>query len=83
MRILDVTEGRLRATENDFAYLLLGKRGLGIEVVKAKKGREIDFYLWRGTGVKELWLSGDFERIVKVRAERAFEGRHYASGRSS
>lgn len=74
MRILDVAEGRLRATENDFAYLLLGKRGLGKEVVKARKSGETAFYLWRGTSVKELWLSGDFERIVKVRAERAFEG---------
>ena len=24
------------------------------------------FYLWSGTNVKELWMSGSFERIIKV-----------------
>jgi hypothetical protein len=31
-----------------------------------RNGRGRRLYLWKGKNVKELWLSGDFERIIKV-----------------
>jgi len=70
MRILDVTRGRMDARSNGFGYLLVGGRESpdGVSKVKEMGGRV--FYVWRSSGVKDLWLSGAFARIVKIEGGR-------------
>jgi len=70
MRILDVTKGRMDARSNGFGYLLVGGRESpdGVPKVGEMGGRV--FYVWRSSGVKDLWLSGAFARIVKIEGGR-------------
>ncbi|OPY67648.1 MAG: Threonylcarbamoyladenosine tRNA methylthiotransferase MtaB [Syntrophorhabdaceae bacterium PtaU1.Bin034] len=66
MRIMGATRGGMDSTHNDFGYLLVGETGLEGEVLRTGNGGSRTFYLWQGTNIKELWLSGKYERIVKI-----------------
>ena len=73
MRILGVNKGKIGAVESDFMYLLVGRKGVDGEAVAVRETEDKVFYVWRGTNVKELWLSGDFSRIVKI-SNRSIDG---------
>ncbi len=66
MKVMDVRQGRMDENTKDFSYLLIGKEGLENREWRTARGGKKTCYLWRGTGVKELWLSGNYERIIKV-----------------
>jgi hypothetical protein len=66
MRILDVPP----QSGTGFGYLLVGRSGLNGEAVLLKEKNGKSFYIWRGNNAKELWLSGDFARIVKIENRR-------------
>jgi radical SAM superfamily enzyme YgiQ (UPF0313 family) len=66
MRILGVTRGKMDSTANEFTYLLVGRDGPDHEARVIGEAGERAFSLWQGKNVKELWLSGEFRRIVKV-----------------
>ena len=70
MRVTGAARGGMEAVAGDCGYLLVGKKGLAGGVVRIKDRGEKAFYRWHGTKVKELWLSGDFTRIVKVENRR-------------
>jgi len=70
MRILGVTRGRMDKGNNGFGYLLVGGAEAPEEVPKVKEMGGRVFYLWRSSGVKDLWLSGAFVRIVKIEGRR-------------
>jgi len=77
MRILEVANGKMDAAGSDFTYLLVGRKGLGGEMRPIRDAGERTFYLWNGKNVKELWLSGEFSRIVKVNPARfTIDGRY-------
>ncbi len=80
MRILSATKGRISAADGEFAYLLVGRDGLIGELEAVKRIGQRGFYLWRGAKVKDLWLSGDFSRIVKIDPERIGLSRRRDSG---
>jgi radical SAM superfamily enzyme YgiQ (UPF0313 family) len=69
MRVTDAARGGTEAAARACGYLLVGKKGLA-GVVRIKDRGERGFYLWYGNKIKELWLSGDFTRIVKVENRR-------------
>jgi hypothetical protein len=70
MRFLGVKPGRMDALTNHFGYLLIGRPGIEGEVARIMDRRGRSFYRSAGPRIKELWLSGDFERIVKVENRR-------------
>jgi hypothetical protein len=70
MRILGASRGKMNGIDNDFSYLLVGRKGFDGEAEAVKEVGDRVFYLWRGKNVKELWVSGDFLRIVKIENRR-------------
>ncbi len=70
MRILGVTRDKMQAGSNGFGYLLVGGKGFRGEAAKVGEKGDRVFYLWHGSGVKDLWLSGAFARIVKIENRR-------------
>jgi radical SAM family uncharacterized protein len=68
MRILEVREGRMDGSGNGFVYLLVGRPGLDKEEWGPAGGGAGRCYVWSGSNVKELWLSGDFQRIIKIKS---------------
>jgi hypothetical protein len=70
MRVLAATPGRMDASRR-FGYILLGAPGLaGEEVEKIADRQGKSFYRSSSTHIKDLWLSGNFRRIVKVEDRR-------------
>ncbi len=70
MRILAAGFGSGLAVNDDSTYLLVGKKDIETEAIKIKELGERAFYVWPGPRVKDLWLSGNFTRIVKVKNRR-------------
>jgi radical SAM superfamily enzyme YgiQ (UPF0313 family) len=66
MKILGVLPGKMDNPELEQWYLLVGKNGAYDGLTKVREARNRVFYLWKGKNVKELWLSGEFERIIKI-----------------
>jgi radical SAM superfamily enzyme YgiQ (UPF0313 family) len=75
MRILGVTKGKINPNLDESAYLLVGRGDSGVEGTLVKKVDDKAFYLWQGTGVKHLWLSGRFSRIMKVDRGRVLKSK--------
>ena len=70
MRVLGATIGPMAAGNGYFSYLLVGENGLDTEATKIKARGAKAFYVSPGPQIKELWLSGNFSRIVKVENRR-------------
>jgi radical SAM superfamily enzyme YgiQ (UPF0313 family) len=70
MRILDIFLGGVSGNGNHSGYLLVGREGADANALRVTASGDKVFYVWRGANVKELWLSGAFERIVKVENRR-------------
>ncbi len=70
MRVLGADIGPMPAGNGHFSYLLVGEQGLEGEVTKIKDWGTRAFYVSPGPRIKELWLSGNFSRIVKVEKRR-------------
>lgn len=66
MKVLAAQPGTLKEMTGEHSYLLVAKAGTMPDATPWHNGRGRRLYLWKGKNVKELWLSGDFERIVKV-----------------
>lgn len=66
MRALEMWQVSMKKILSSYQYILVGNgvRPEGADVWKNKDDKV--FYLWSGTNVKELWMSGNFERIIKV-----------------
>jgi len=71
MRVMAAMPGPMNVRVADFGYLLVGRKGLDGEVVRVKDGAGKAFYRSApGAPIKEMWLSGDFVRIVKAENRR-------------
>ena len=66
MRVLGVVIGPMPVGCGHFSYLLVGEKGLEGEVTKIKDRGARALYMSPGPHIKDLWLSGNFSRIVKV-----------------
>lgn len=66
MRALELTPLSMKEMALGFQYILVGN-GVHPESAEPwKRKNNTVFYLWSGVNVKELWMSGSFERIIKV-----------------
>lgn len=70
MKIREVIEGTLKDMLKDYRYLLITGMDVGSEFALWKKNREKYFYFWSGGRVKDIWIQGKFERIIKIEARR-------------
>jgi hypothetical protein len=66
MRVLDAVTGPMPVGNGHFSYILVGEKGLEGEVTRIKDLGAKALYMSSGPHIKELWLSGNFSRIVKV-----------------
>jgi radical SAM superfamily enzyme YgiQ (UPF0313 family) len=66
MRVLGAVIGPMDSGNDHFSYLLIGEKGLEGEVTKIRDRGGKALYVSPGPHIKELWLSGNFSRIVKV-----------------
>jgi len=66
MKIYDCVEGSLNGREKDFSYILVTEGYTNREALKWREFGKRSFFLWQGKGIKQLWLQGQFIRIVKV-----------------
>ncbi|HAR97256.1 MAG TPA: TIGR03960 family radical SAM protein [Deltaproteobacteria bacterium] len=67
MRALELRPISMRGMNLTFQYILVGGefRPEGADLWRNNRDKRA-FYLWSGANVKELWVTGSFERIIKV-----------------
>ncbi|HQM82865.1 MAG TPA: TIGR03960 family B12-binding radical SAM protein [Syntrophorhabdaceae bacterium] len=70
MKIYEYIEGGLKDSVKDFSYILVTEGYTNEEAIKWKEKGKRSFFVWQGKGIKQLWLQGQFIRIVKVQAGR-------------
>jgi radical SAM family uncharacterized protein len=70
MKALELRPISMKGMALTFQYILVGNEITteGASLWKTKGNRSISF--WDGANVKELWVSGSFERIIKVDKRR-------------
>jgi len=66
MKIYGYVEGSLDDRTKDFSYILVAEGYTNREALKWREYGKRSFFLWQGKGIKQLWLQGQFIRIVKV-----------------
>lgn len=70
LKIYDLIEGPLRDVVKDYLFILVGDREPEGEFVIWRRSKRDHFFLWRGAGIKQIWLHGGFKRIVKIESRR-------------
>ena len=70
MKVYEFVEGPLKDVVKDSLFILVSdtRREDDFEVWRRFNDRH--FSLWRGKGVKQIWLQGGFSRIVKIESRR-------------
>jgi hypothetical protein len=66
MKIYGCIEGSLEDTAKDFSYILIAEGYTNIEALRWKERGKRSYFIWKGKGIKQLWLQGQFTRIVKT-----------------
>ena len=70
MKIYESVEGRLEEMVKDFSYILVAEGYTNMEAARWKERGKRSFFIWQGKGIKQLWLQGQFTRIVKTPTRR-------------
>jgi len=66
MKIYECVEGSLNDRAKDFSYILVAEGYTNREALKWREYGKRSFFLWQDKGIKQLWLQGQYIRIVKV-----------------
>lgn len=70
IKIYEFIEGSLRDVVKEYVFLLSADAPVEDSPTLWRRGRDRFFYIWRGKGVKQLWMQGRFTRIIKVESRR-------------
>jgi radical SAM family uncharacterized protein len=70
MKIYECIEGSLEDAAKDFSYILVAERYTNVEALRWREKGKRSYFIWQGKGIKQLWLQGQFERIIKAPAGR-------------
>ena len=72
MKMQEFIEGSLKDMVKEYLYVLVSETDMGDEFEQWKqKGRKY-FYIWRDSRVKNVWMRGVFQRIIKIEARRIY-----------
>jgi len=74
LKVLEFSEGTIEEHKDEQTYLLISSKEPGLQgrPWKSKGGKLFTF--WQGQGIKGLWQSGLFDRIIKVEEKRIHAG---------
>jgi radical SAM superfamily enzyme YgiQ (UPF0313 family) len=70
MRVYESVEGKLKDMVRECVYILISDETVDMEGLRIMREGRRHFYLWQGKGVKDIWKSGKFQRIIKTEAKR-------------
>jgi len=70
IKIYEFIEGSLRDMVKEYLFLLIADAPVEDGPTLWRRARDRFFYMWRGKGVKQLWMQGRFTRIIKVESRR-------------
>ena len=72
MKMREFIEGSLKDMVKEYLYVLVSETDVGNEFEQWKqKGRKY-FYIWRDSRVKNVWMRGVFQRIIKIETRRIY-----------
>ncbi len=73
MKMQEFIEGSLKDMVKEYLYILVSETDRGDEFERWKqKGRKY-FYIWRDGRVKDVWMRGVFQRIIKIETRRIYD----------
>ncbi|OPY02510.1 MAG: Radical SAM superfamily protein [Syntrophorhabdus sp. PtaB.Bin047] len=70
IKIYEFIEGSLRDMVKEYLFLLIADAPVEDGPTLWRRAKDRFFYMWRGKGVKQLWMEGRFTRIIKVESKR-------------
>ncbi len=70
MKIYEFVEGPLKDVVKDYLFILVADKEPEGEFEKWRRFGDRSFLIWRGKGIKQLWLQGGFSRIIKIESRR-------------
>jgi radical SAM superfamily enzyme YgiQ (UPF0313 family) len=73
MKIQEFIEGSLKDMVKEYLYVLVSETDMGDEFEQWKQKNGKYFYIWRTGRVKDLWMRGVFQRIIKIKARRIYD----------
>jgi radical SAM superfamily enzyme YgiQ (UPF0313 family) len=73
MKMQEFIEGSLKDMVKEYLYILVSKTDMGDEFVLWKRRGERCLYIWRTGRVKDVWMRGVFQRIIKIEARRIYD----------
>ena len=71
MKIFEFIEGSLKDMVKECSYILVTKKDVDMEGLRWQNNNK-RFYIWKGKGIKALWLDGVFKRIIKVEDKKIY-----------
>ena len=71
MKIFEFIEGSLKDMVKECSYILVTKKDVDMEGLRWENNNK-RFYIWKGKGIKALWLDGVFKRIIKVEDKKIY-----------
>ena len=73
IKILEAIVGSLKDMVKEYSYVLISEDEREMEeITKWRTNVNKHFYIWKGKGIKSLWQSGTFQRILKVEDRRIY-----------
>ncbi|MCX5807782.1 MAG: TIGR03936 family radical SAM-associated protein, partial [Proteobacteria bacterium] len=73
IKILEAIVGSLKDMVKEYSYILISEDEREMEeITKWRTSVKKHFYIWKGKGIKSLWQSGIFQRILKVEDRRIY-----------
>jgi radical SAM family uncharacterized protein len=73
IKVLDAVAGRLKNMVKDYSYILVSDDVVDMEEIKDwRTNADRHYYVWKGRGVKNLWQTGMFKRILKVEDRKIY-----------
>jgi radical SAM family uncharacterized protein len=70
MKMQEFIEGSLKDMVKEYLYILVSKTDMGDEFEQWKRKSGKYLYIWRAGRVKDLWMRGVFQRIIKIESRR-------------
>ena len=66
-------EGSLKDMVKEYLYILVSETDMGHEFEEWKRNNGKYFYIWRDGRVKNVWMRGVFQRIIKIETRRIYD----------
>ena len=72
MKMQEFVEGSLKDMVKEYLYILVSETDMSHEFEQWKRKGGKYFYIWRDSRVKNVWMRGVFQRIIKIEARRIY-----------